>query len=290
MGLMRVTAWCAGVGWLALAGCGHDAPQYPKEGDCVNCSSPAGSGGAGVGTGGSTGGSLEGGTVDATDAAPREAGTVTVTFSVGQTNDTTFATVSPYDRPVRVSARNTGGTVVDTGDTGMPMSGTLSGVATGPNWFGVEDPSGPTRILPTLQPFDVDPITPAVPLVAITASQLTPLVVDRDQPWAPIPGHATLIVLFTRAGKLLPGITLDGNLPAGSSVVYEQAGAYVTPMADPTIKTDDEGTAIVRDIGSVAAYPMTTQTKFGYHIGTASLSFQAALAADFVTWMTVVVP
>ena len=37
-------------------------------------------------------------------------------------------------------------------------------------------------------------------------------------------------------------------LPAGASVAYEQAGTYITPMTNPDVATDGEGTALVRDI------------------------------------------
>src|SRR5207244_2607796 len=107
-------------------------------------------------------------------------------------------------------------------------SGTLDGVSSGPNWFAVEDPAGSAKVLPTLQPFTVNAASPDVTLVTIGTSQLTPLVVDRDQPWAPLKGRATLIVIFDRGGKLLSGVTVGDNLPSGASVAYEQAGAYTT--------------------------------------------------------------
>jgi hypothetical protein len=221
-------------------------------------------------------------------AAETDAGSVSVMFNVGRTNDTGFLSVSPYDSLVRVSAVGLGGNVVTTGDVTMG-EGTLDGVATGNNWFTVQDPGGTAKILPTLQPVKVDRVTPTAALVAVGSNQLKPLMIDQ-QPWAPLAGHATLIVIFNRGGKLIDGIKIGPTLPPGASVAYEQSAAYVTPMTNPDVATDSEGTALVRDIGNVATYPMTTPTKFGYRLGTAALSFEASLAADFVTWMTVAVP
>jgi hypothetical protein len=225
----------------------------------------------------------------ADEAGDEHRTSVTVMFDVGRTNDTGFRLVSPYDAAVRVSAVGAAGTLVTTGDTGVPPSGSLDGVATGPNWFAVEDPTGTSRILPTLQPVMVDPVTPLAGLVCIGASQLTPLVVDGE-PWAPLKGHATLIVIFDRGGKLSSGVTIGPTLPAGASIAYEQAGAYATPMNNPDIATDDEGTVIVRDIASVATYPATTTLELTYHLGASTLTFDTNLAADFVTWMTVPIP
>jgi hypothetical protein len=222
------------------------------------------------------------------DASGVDAGAVSVMFSVGSTNDTGFLSVSPYNGLVRVSAVGLGGALVTTGDV-TTGEGTLDGVAAGANWFAVQDPEGATKVFPTLQPFKVDRTTPVAALVAVGGKQLTPLTIDQ-QPWAPLKGRATLIVIFNRGGRLIDGITIGPALPAGASVAYEQTGAYITPMTNPDVATDTEGTALVRDIPNVAVYPATTTTKFAYRLGSAALSFEANLAADFVTWMTVAVP
>jgi hypothetical protein len=270
---------------LATASCGNKTELPPAGGDCKSCT---------------TGTTTTGGTYrDVTapeapdegggDETPtRDAGSVTVMFNVGRTNDTGFVSVSPYDAVVRVSALGPSGEIVKTGDVNAG-EGSLDGVATGPNWFAVLDPDGAAKIFPTLQPVKVDAVTPVAALVVVGASQLTPLVVDQ-QPWAPLKGHATLIVIFNRGGRLLDGISIGPVLPAGASVAYEQAGAYITPMTNPDVTTDAEGLAIVRDIPTTSTYPATTTMTLGYRIGTASLSFEANLAADFVTWMTVAVP
>jgi hypothetical protein len=276
-----------GVALVAVGACGNKTPLPPGGGDCVSCT-PGTTGTAGgmyrdatpsgdAREGGGGGGPTEGGPSPAT-----------VMFNVGRTNDTTFLSVSPYDATVRVSAVGATGDVVTTGDVTMG-DGSLDGVATGPNWFAVRDPLDTTKILPTLQPVDVNPVTPVAALVVIGTSQLTPLVVDQ-QPWVPLKGRATLILIFNHGGRLIDGISLGPSLPAGASVAYEQGGSYITPMTNPDVKTDNEGTAIVRDISGLAPYPTMTTIKFSYRLGTAALSFDANLAADFVTWMTVAVP
>ena len=98
-----------------------------------------------------------------------DAGAVTVMFNVGRTNDTGFLSVSPYDALVRVSAFGVGGDVVTTGDVSTG-DGTLDGVASGPNWFAVQDPAGTTKILPTLQPVRVDRVTPVAALAEPSAA------------------------------------------------------------------------------------------------------------------------
>jgi hypothetical protein len=270
---------------LVVAACGNKTDLPPGGGDCVSCTS---------GSSTTTGGTYRDATApEVSDGAGDEttnvdAGAVSVTFSVGNTNDTGFVSVSPYSSLVHVSAVGFTGDVVTSGDV-TTGEGQLDGVATGPNWFAVQDPGGNAKIFPTLQPVTVDPVTPVAALVAITASQLTPLTVDQ-LPWTPIKGRATLIVIFNRGGRLVNGISIGPSLPAGVSVAYEQSGAYLTPMNNPDIATDPEGTAMVLDIGNVPAYPQTNTMKFGYRLGTSVLSFEAKLAADFVTWMTVAVP
>ncbi len=271
--------------WITLAlACGNKTDLPPAGGDCKSCT---------------TGTTTTGGTyrdVGAPDVpegggdeiSGRDAGSVTVMFDVGRTNDTGFLSVSPYAGIVRVSALGPSGDLVKTGDV-TTGEGSLDGVATGRNWFSVLDPDGAAKVFPTLQPFDVDAVTPVAALVVVGASQLTPLVVDQ-QPWAPLKGHSTLIVIFNRGGRLIDGVSIGPVLPAGASVAYEQAGSYITPMTNPDVTTDAEGTAIVRDIAGISTYPVMTTMNFGYRIGTTSLSFEANLAADFVTWMTVAVP
>jgi len=284
----RIGSGAVGVGfiaWLATASCGNKTELPPGGGDCPSCATATTTTGGTFRDATATTDVSEGGGDEPTE---REAGSATVMFNVGRTNDTGFISVSPHDALVRVSAIGATGDVVTTGDVSTG-EGSLDGVATGPNWFAVQDPAGTTKILPTLQPVAVSPVTPVAALVAVATPLLTPLMIDQ-QPWAPLKGHATLILIFNRGGRLLDGITVGPSLPAGASVAYEQNGAYITPMTNPDVKTDAEGTAIVRDIGNVATYPATTPMKFGYRLGTASLSFNASLAADFVTWMTVAVP
>jgi hypothetical protein len=275
---------------LACAACGNKTDLPPGSGDCKACTTGATTSGGTT----TTGGTYRDATVDdawetgGEASTGPDAGPVAVMFNVGSTNDTGFISVSPYNGTVRVSAVGASGDIVTTGDI-TSGEGSLDGVPTGPNWFAVQDPAGSDKVLPTLQPVAVNPTTPAAALVAVTASQLKPLMIDQ-QPWVPLKGHATLIVIFNRGGRLLSGISIGPSLPAGASVAYEQNGMYLTPMNNPDIMTDMEGTAIVRDLGNVSTYPMTTILKFGYRLGTAVLSFEATVATDFVTWMTVAVP
>jgi hypothetical protein len=272
------------VAWFAAAACGNKTELPPVNGDCKSCV-----------TGSTTSGGtyrdatapdvLEGGGDERTS---RDAGSVSVRFGISSTNDTSFATFSPYNSLTRVSALGATGDVVTTGDI-TTGDGSLDGVASGPNWFAVRDPDGTAKILPTLQPITVDSTTPIVGLIVIPTSQLTPLTIDQ-QPWVPLKGRATLILIFDRGGRPLDGISIGPTLPAGASVAYEQNGAYLTAMNNPDIMTDIEGTAIVRDIANAPVYPAMSTLKFGYRFGTAVLSFEANVSADFVTWMTVAVP
>jgi hypothetical protein len=278
---------------LAGAACGNKTDLPPVSGDCKTCTTSA------TTTGGTTTGSTTTGGMNR-DGAPDvseggrdgptngDAGSVTVTFNVGSTNDTTFLAVSPYDSVVRVSAVAPTGDIVTTGDV-LNGEGSLAGVAAGPNWFAVQDPGGATKILPTLQPVTVNSVSPAAALVVIPTSQLTPLTIDQ-QPWAPLRRTATLIAIFNRGGRPINAIAIGPSLPAGASVAYEQNGAYVTPMNNPDLTTDIEGTAIVYNIANAPTYPATSTIKLGYRLGTTVLSFEAEVSADFVTWMTVAVP
>jgi hypothetical protein len=274
--------WLAGA-LLLTAACGPANPPPPGAGDCTTPGCiPSGAGGAGSGAdGGGGGGASPEGSVSS--------GSITVDFNVGRTRDTRFSEVLPFTGPVRVTANGTMGTVVFFADAGITSSGTLQHVSSGVNWFSVEDPSGTAKILPTLQAASVDPPMSFVPLLAIFSDQLMPLVIDTV-PWAPLPAHATLIVIFTRAGTPLTGVTIGSKLPQGATVAYEQDGPYISTMTNPDVATASSGVAVVRDIDNVATFPSTTDLAFEYRLGTSTLPLQTKVAQNFVTWMSVSVP
>ena len=277
--MRRVSVWLA-TGVLLTAACGRMDPSPP------GAAADATSGGLPSGAGGGAGSGADGG---AGGASPEGGGPVTVNFNVGRTKDTRFSEVLPYANPVRVTANGTMGTVVLSADAGVTSFATLHGVSSGVDWFSIEDPSGTTNILPTLEPATVDPPTSFVPLLAISTDQLTPLVVDAI-PWTPLRAQATLIVVFTQAGKPLTGVTVGPNLPLGATVAYEQDGPYISAMTNPDVATSSAGVAVIRGIDNVAQFPSTTDLVLEYRLGTATLPLKTKLAQDFITWMSVPVP
>jgi hypothetical protein len=77
-----------------------------------------------------------------------------------------------YNGPVKVSAFDPSGAIVDTGAAGALLPQDLEGVASGPNWFAVQDANSVVTIASTLQPVNVGAGNPTVALSALNAGQL----------------------------------------------------------------------------------------------------------------------
>src|SRR6266498_2597651 len=274
-------------GWIACAtsalllSCGaKENATVPQLGDCTGPGCAGRIGG---------GGTRADGSADASQASSVDAGAVTVSFTIGQTGPTFEGTVT-YAKPVIVSALDPSANFVSTSEMGVTSAGTLGGVASGPNWFAIQDVAATTgSIIPTLEPVTVEPASP-VAFRAIPREPLTPALID-NMPWAPLAGTATLILIFVRNDVPLSGVSVTSQ-PGGAAVAYDSGDAsYTTPEMDPFKTTDVRGAAIVRDVPLTQAFPVSTQVSIEYKVNASTVQrLESRVAKDFVTFETIQVP
>jgi hypothetical protein len=283
---------------LCLAACAPaDDPRAPPAPDCVEAGCKP-RGGGGLGGGGTT---TDSGLADgptSVDVGDGSIVTVNVTYTVRQTIDSWFYAVSNYGNVVNVHALSAGGWLTPPGeDAGVPPPppGALLDVASGLNWFLVEDGSSARRIASTLQLVDIDAARPDANLRAVATDGLTNLVIDQVL-WAPPAGTATLVLNFRRGGRGAAGVTVNrGALPAGTTVAYDSAGMYVSDamVIGAIAATDVQGTAIVREIAGAQLFPALTSATLRYSLVNNTAQFppiEAKLARDAVTWMQIDLP
>jgi len=288
-------AWGAVLSAAAL-GCASNDARPPTPPDCTEpgCNPGPTGGGPGGGTGGARdggGGSNDANVPPAVDATA-DAGTVTVNYTVRQTVDSWFYATAVYVNAVTVRAVGPNGQVAPASDAGTAVPQTVTDVASGANWFLVEDATSSRRLTGTLQLVDIDPRTPSATLRGVATDDISNLVVDQVV-WAPPAGTATIILSFRRAGRGVAGVTVDRSaLPAGTTVAYDSSGMYVSDgMVIGTLPaTDVQGTAIVREIAGAQPFPALNSATLRYRLTNNTSTFpaiEAKIARDAVTWMQI---
>jgi hypothetical protein len=288
-----------GLSWLAVCsslGCGaKEGATAPNLADCTTC--------AIKNPGGTLHPSSEGGTGTEPDAgnAPTDgastqtgdAGEVTVTLTLALLADPPFASPTPTTSSrVIVSAYDRSGGVVDTGSAGVILPETLDGVATGPNWFAVQDATPAPTIAPTLQPVNVGTNNPSVALSALNIGQLAASNIDMELLGSPAAGEATVVLVFRQGGKAVSGVTVKGN-PGASRVAYytgSSASPYQTEDRGITA-TGAESTVMVTHVPAAGQFPQTVDLTLTCNVGNQStFDVHVKVAQKFATWMVVEVP
>lgn len=282
-----------GFGGLVLClawGCGSKSgAAAPNLGDCTTCNLNAG------GTPHHSADADAEAEASATsdDAAKRAVAAVTITLSPITVNtDATFAKdPTSFAGAVKVSSFDPQGAVVDTGPSGVVLSQMLPGVASGPNWFAVEDTSMPPTLASTLQPVTVDTKDSAISLTAINVNQLATSNIDGQLLGGLTAGETTVVLVFRRGGKGVSGISVTGN-PATSTVAYYtgKSGTPYETQDNATNATGADSTVMVAHIPVSAHFPSLNKVTLICTINQATFNVDAQIAQNFVTWMFVEVP
>jgi hypothetical protein len=262
--------------------------------DCTTCAPLTTTGGSqGTGTGG--GDTDDAGDMPSNDAASTasDAGAVKVKLSlVGMLSEATFSKdVMQYTGPVKVTSFGPASDAVDTGDTGVVLPQDLDGVASGPNWFAVQDTNPVVTLASTLQRVDVGTSDPSVTLSALNAGQLAATNIDGDLLMSPVQGQATIVLVFQRDGRSVSDVAVTGV--ADPAVISYYAGTpfpYQT-QGKGTMSTGADSTVLIAHVPVAAQFPKMNTVNLSYTVGNqAAIPLDVNVAQTFVTWMLVSVP
>jgi hypothetical protein len=217
------------------------------------------------------------------DGGADSAQSFAVTLDITATIDTAFFDVQPFNAPVVINGESEDGRRWSTGTTPVRPPASID-VSPGNSWIAVID-GGPVRVIAsTLQRVTIDGAQTSLSLRALSWDALTSMFIDNE-PWAPLAGTATVMLVFRRGGAPLRGVTVLP--PTGTSVAYFESGSRYTTEG-PTAGFDS--TVLVRDIGRLPAYPALTSLTLQYQVGTATALVPVRVAPDFVTWVNLDVP
>jgi hypothetical protein len=258
-------------------------------GDCTTCNPITTGGFHGSGGGSEPDDAGNTATNDAT-APAGDAGAVKVTLSVVRMlSEATFSKdMVTYTGPVKVSSFNPAGEVVDTGDTGVVLSQDLDGVASGPNWFAVEDTNPVVTLASTLQPINVGTNNPAVTLSALNAGQLAATNIDGDLVMSPTPGQSTIVLVFQRDGKSVSGVNVSGPTDPAVIAYYTGTPFLYQTMAKGTDATGTDSTVVIAHVPTAAQFPKMSTITLSYRVGNQpAASLDVNVAQTFVTWVPV---
>lgn len=268
----RAPSFVALVALLPLAiGCApkKNDDHPPGISDCVGVGcNPTGAGGTGTGTdGGVTSGDA------ATDAA-----LVSATGTLATTTDQGFAATGPYAGQVLVRAEGSAGSIIDT-EGGVTSTFTLDDVASGLNWFSVENFGGTGTILPTLQPVQVDGTTP-VTLVGVDSQIYTTTLFQLSPPQTKADATAQLILFFVNGS--VPAANVSLKAWAGApAVAYDSTQGYEIFATPDQGKTGASGTVLLVNVPAVP-YPGSLVT-LQFDAGAGAMALAVRVAADYVT-------
>jgi hypothetical protein len=268
-----------------LGGCGSKVPTAPTIPDCTSCTQnhPVG-----------TVRNPEAGTNTEPEAGAgesgvlSEAGSTSVMVTLALLADEAFAkpTQSPDTSRVVITSYDPAGNVVTSGDAAVKLPAPLDGVATGPNWFAIEDGTMAGAIAPTLEPADVA-ADQALALSAIDAGQLAGTKVDGVLVGTPLPGRATVILVFRRANQPAAGITVTGN-PGDSAVGYDTGNGLYQTVEAGTNTTGEDSTVLINNVPVAAQFPQFVELGLkGAFVNQASFDIPVRIAQGFVTWKRV---
>lgn len=260
-----------GVAWIA--GCSSkDTEPAPLLEDCVgaNCK-PAG--------GGSGGGSKPGGEGGAGGSGDEEPSTITVSGTVLSTVDSGFITATTYVGGALVRAQGESGTQVQSETAAGQF--TIDDVATGLNWFALEEVSTQRTLLPTLQPVVVSEAEPQTSIVGVD-EQVFLAVLDTMSPVQVLQsGAAQAILFFAREnGEPVKGVSIKGWANA-EAVAYDAAPTYEVASPPDEGATGELGTALLVNIYAVP-YPGSS-VEIQFEVDGELLVVPIRVASNYVT-------
>lgn len=264
--LLAVSA--IGLAWLT--GCSSkDTEPAPLLPDCEGaiCKPTGGSGGGSTPGGGTGGGTSE------------EPATMTVSGTVLSTIDFGFVTATSFVGSAIVRAR---------GESGAPIQAetaagqfTIDDVATGLNWFALEEPSAQRTLLPTLQPVFVSEDEPQASVIGVD-EQVFLSVLDTMAPvQVPQSGTAQAILFFTHEnGDPVKGVSLKsfGN---AETVAYDAAPTYEVASPPEEGATGEMGTALLINMYAVP-YPGSS-VEIRFEVDGEDLFVPIQVASNYVT-------
>jgi hypothetical protein len=291
--MMRCLYGFGGLALVTIAGCSSKGPpSAPALGDCTTCP-PITTGGS-VGSGGGQEPD-DAGDMPSVDApsSTSDAGAVKVKLSlVRMLSDATFSKdPMTYTGPVKVSSFDPAGAVVDTGDMGVILSQDLDGVASGQNWFAVQDANTTVTLASTLQPVNVGSGNPTIALSALNAGQLAATNIDGDLLMSPAQGQATIVLVFQRAGKPVSGVSVSGVSDPAVIGYYTGTPFPYQTKAKGTDATGTDSTVVIAHVAAAAQFPKMSTITLSYNIGNQPpSSLDVNVAQSFVSWVPVEVP
>lgn len=225
-------------GVVLVAGCSSkEAAPAPMLGDCEGegCK-PSGGNGGGTKPGDGAGGS------DSPDAST----SVTVSGTVVSTVDHDFANVAAYTGVAVVHARGKAGADVFA-DTAAGQF-TVDDVATGLNWFALEDRQTQRNLMPTLQPVVVDADEPQAQVVGVEQQAFSAVLAGLNPTQIPLDSNAHAILFFVNeGGQPVKGVTLTGWAHA-ETVAYDSVPAYEVASPPDSFSTGEKSTALLINI------------------------------------------
>lgn len=260
-----------GVAWIA--GCSSkDTEPAPLLEDCVgaNCK-PTG--------GGSGGGSKPGGEGGAGGSGDEEPSTITVSGTVLSIVDSGFITATTYVGGALVRAQGESGTQVQSETAAGQF--TIDDVATGLNWFALEEVSTQRTLLPTLQPVVVSEAEPQTSIVGVD-EQVFLAVLDTMSPVQVLQsGAAQAILFFAREnGEPVKGVSIKGWANA-EAVAYDAAPTYEVASPPDEGATGELGTALLVNIYAVP-YPGSS-VEIQFEVDGELLVVPIRVASNYVT-------
>lgn len=268
------------LGALALlASCSEKKPEpAPLLDDCIgNDCKASGGNGSGDGTGGGQGGDDD--TIDG------GATTVTVTGTVMATVDEGFLAAAAFTGAAEVHARGEGGADI-VSETAAGQF-TIDDVATGSNWFALDEKHAQRLMMPTLQPVRVRADNPTATLVGIDQSQFL-MVLNNLVPTQiahPNSGHA--ILFFVRDDVPVQGVSIK-RWASAEVVAYDIAAGYETAAPPDESGTGERGTALLVNMPATAFPGSSVDIHFEVDGVPRAASIQ--LASGYVTRVAIAVP
>lgn len=204
---------------------------------------------------------------------------MTVSGTVLATIDPGFVTATSYLGAALVRARGASGTQVQAETAAGQF--TIDDVATGLNWFALEEQTTQRTLLPTLQPVFVTADEPENSLVGVD-EQLFLGVLDMMSPvQVPQSGAGQAILFFVREnGEPVKDVSIKawGNAAA---VAYDAAPIYEVSSPPDEGKTGELGTALLVNMYAVP-YPGSS-VEIRFEADGKLLAVPIQIASNYVT-------
>lgn len=216
----------AALGAAVVAACTQ--ADHDPQGAGPSCKTDCGSGAVGgSGSPKDAGAASDAGAADA--AAPDASAGVDVTVTVVTYGEPTFGSADAYLGAATIDADKAGGGTVSApygGAAGTDVK--LSGVASGPSWFYVEDSSGGQTGVFSTYSIHTLPVNGTLGLPVISRPLVSAIFTKLPVPGVVDAVKSQVILRFKHKGVPAAGIALANVVP-GATVVYDNgAGVYTT--------------------------------------------------------------